>query len=65
MKQNFRPTLGAILGYIATSIGVITLGIWFIADTENSITAMSAAATIVIGALVIIMSKRPNESQDS
>lgn len=65
MKQNSHHALGAIFGYIAVSIGAITLGVWFLADAENTITAVGAASTIVIGTLAIIMSKRPSESQDS
>ncbi len=65
MKENHCRKLGGILGYIAVSIGVITFGLWFIGDAENSNTALGAVSNIVIGVLVVMMSKRHREAQDS
>jgi len=65
MKQQPHRFFGTILGYTATAIGAITLGLWLLFDTENTITAISAAATIIIGVLIITLNRSPDTSNTS
>jgi len=62
MTQQSHHPIGTVLGYIATLIGAITLGLWFFFDTENANTAVLAAATVIIGVLVITLSRRSDKS---
>ena len=61
MKRQPHVYLGRSLGYIAASMGVIVLAVWFLADAENTTTAVLAGTTVVLGGLIVAMShKRSN-----